>query len=470
MEKTRGKWVIESIAISFVALIFLLMPVITVYADSTVPTLAVREVKIKGDDFMVLQASVTLELSQYWLGYSSDTAANIVPEYQLASGVLRQGESVVLVGDSAVPTCDAVLAMDMPTALAETKGVVALWKQVRSADGRSMTFTYVDGFSWTNTKTGTADIVRPTTVEDGLTTPTWFRQLEGEASVWQVGDLVEDDELGCVLRSKAHEVLGVYAWSTDTNPPAVVEDTEADTSADVSDNVGLLVPQITELLPNPAGTGTDATDEFVELYNPNGTMFDLSGYELQTGLATKHSYIFPEGTVLGALSFTAFTSEQTGLSMSNTSGQATLLDPSGMVIAESDPYGTAADGKAWAIADNTWYWTNTPTVGASNIIASTPIAAAVATTKKTVKAAKATTKKATTAKASTAKKKATKTTMATAKVASDATKPVRNIHPLVLALVAMAALGYGLYEYRNDLANSIHKFRADRAARRSHRG
>lgn len=448
----------------------MLTPATPAYADNTVPTLAVREVKIKGDDFMVLQASAALELSQYWFGYSSDPTEDIVPEYQLASGTLQKGESVVLVGDSAVPTCDAVLAMDMPVALAETKGVVALWKRARSADGKSMTFSYVDGFTWTNTKTGAADIVRPTTIEDGLATPTWFRQFETDSLAWQVGDLVEDDVLGCVLQSKMHEVLGVYASSADTNPPAIVEDTEADNSADVSDNVGLLVPQITELLPNPAGTGTDATDEFVELYNPNGTMFDLSGYELQTGLATKHSYIFPEGTVLGALSFTAFTSEQTGLSMSNTSGQATLLDPSGMVIAESDPYGTAADGKAWAIADNTWYWTNTPTVGASNIIASTPIAAAVATTKKTVKAAKATTKKATTAKASTAKKKATKTTMATAKVASDATKPVRNIHPLVLALVAMAALGYGVYEYRHDVANAIHKFRTNRAARRSHRG
>ena len=57
--------------------------------------------------------------------------------------------------------------------------------------------------------------------------------------------------------------------------------------------------------------------------------------------------------------------------MSNTSGQATLLDANGAILAQSDPYGTAADGKAWALADGTWYWTNTPTAGASNIIADT---------------------------------------------------------------------------------------------------
>ena len=470
MSGNRWKSAALAITISFVTCISSFGVGLSVEA-ATMPTLAVREVKIKGDDFMVLQADATVQLGDYWLGYSSsEPLENLTPEYQLASGILRAGEAVVLVGDSAVPTCDAVLAMDMPVALAETKGAVALWKQSRSGDGKSMTFSYADGFTWTNTKTGTADIVRPTTTEDGLATPTWFRNLGTGSLAWQVGDLVEDDTQGCVLRNKAQAVLGAYTGTPDTNPPAVIEDDGSGStdSAASNDNIGLLAPQITELLPNPAGTGTDATDEFVELYNPNATMFDLSGYTLETGLTTKHDYVFPEGTVLGAYSFTSFAASQTALSMSNTSGQATLLDTSGAILSQSDPYGTASDGKAWALADDTWYWTNTPTAGASNIIAATPVAAAVATVKKAVVAAKATTKKATTAKAATAKK-TTKTASTAPKVVSDATKPIRGIHPLVLALVALAALGYGVYEYRHDMANAFHKFRADRAARRSHR-
>lgn len=456
---------------SFVALCVLLSPALPATA-ATLPALWVREIKIKGDDFMVLQASVPVQLSDYWLGYASDPTENITPEYQLASGTLRPGESVILVGDSAVPTCDAVLAMDMPVALAETKGVLALWLQSRSADGKSITFSYTDGLTWTNAKTGLADIVRPAAVEEGLATPTWFRELDVDLQQWQVGDLSDDDELGCVLRSRTQDILGVYTSTPDADPPAVIEDDDETGGLFTSGNVGLLAPQITELLPNPPGTGTDATDEFIELYNPNASEFDLSGYELQTGLTTKHSFVLPEGSVLAPLSFTSFTASQTGLSMSNTSGQAALLDPDGTVIAMSDPYGTAADGKAWAIADGTWYWTNIPSAGSSNVIASTPITAAVATTKKTVKAAKATTQKTTVAKAtktSAAKKKVATTTAAVAKIASEATKPVRGIHPLVLALVALAALGYGVYEYRHDVANAIHKYRTNRAARRSHR-
>lgn len=440
------------------------------------PGLVVREVKIKGDDFMVLQATETVQLDEYWLGYSSsEPMESLTPEYQLGAGVLNAGEAVVMVGDSAVPTCDAVLAMDMPVTLAETKGAVALWKQTRSADGKSMTFSYTDGITWTNTKTGTADIVRPTTVEDGLVTPTWFRDLTVGSLAWQVGDLAEDDAFGCVLRNKAQAVLGAYTVAPETDPPAIIEEDSEDDAVNTGatdGNIGLLAPQITELLPNPAGTGTDSTDEFVELYNPNAVPFDLSGYTLQTGLTTKHDYVLPEGTVLGALSFTAFTASQTALSMSNTSGQATLLDRDGSVLSQSDPYGTAGDGKAWALADGVWYWTNTPTAGAGNIIATTPVAAAVATVKKAVAAAKSTTKKATTAKAAkaaTTKKKTTKTATATAKVASEATKPVRSLHPLVLALIALTALGYGVYEYRHDMANAIHKFRTNRATRRSHR-
>jgi hypothetical protein len=203
------------------------------------------------------------------------------------------------------------------------------------------------------------------------------------------------------------------------------------------------------LLPNPTGTGNDATDEFIELYNPNPAAFDLTGFTLQTGATTKHSYVFPAGTDLAPQSFTAFYSSVTGLSLSNTSGQADLLDPFGNKLSATDVYGTAKDGQAWSLANGKWYFTTAPTPNAANVVKQITIAS------------KATTK-------GNSVVKGVSTAASSATNAAQAASPV-PIHPLVLAAIAVLAVGYGVYEYRNDLANGIHQFRANRANRRKAR-
>ncbi len=128
-------------------------------------------------------------------------------------------------------------------------------------------------------------------------------------------------------------------------------------------DVGLKAPAITELLPNPDGTGTDKTDEFIELYNPNAKPFDLSGFSLQTGITRKHTYVFPKGSSLPPKSFKAFYSKTTALSLSNTTGQTRLLAPSGNSVSDAAEYEKAKDGIAWALAKGKWYWTTKPTPG-----------------------------------------------------------------------------------------------------------
>lgn len=460
----------------FVTILFAMLPASPAAAavQSTLPPLVFREVKLKGEDFIVLQATADgVDLEDYWLGYdSSATLETINPEYQLAAATLQAGQAVLLANDEAVPTCDAAYAMDMPIDLAETKGTVALWNRDATATTADIHYTRVDSFSWT-TKTGKADIIRPTTTEDGMKMPTWFRQLDTGTMNWQLGDLSLNEDRVCTLQTKAGETT-TYPTVTDTEPPAVIEAEDADSDSDeetTGPNVGLLAPQITELLPNPSGTGTDATDEYIELYNPNATAFDLSGCTLQTGLTTTHSYVFPAGSAIAGNSFAAYYATETGLAMSNSGGQAVLLAPDGIKLSATDPYGTASDGKTWALADGSWYWTTSPTPAVANVISSQTALKLVTTTKKAVKAA--TTKKATTKKttAKTAAKKTTKakaaTTASTASAAPERT--TRGIHPLVLALVTLAAVGYGLYEYRHDLANAVHQYRTNRAARRSHR-
>jgi hypothetical protein len=231
--------------------------------------------------------------------------------------------------------------------------------------------------------------------------------------------------------------------------PPDTSDQEKPPSLPAAD-IGLMAPQITELLPNPDGTGNDAEDEFIELYNPNPKPFDLTGFKLQVGLTTLRFYTLPAGTMLAPGSFTAFYAADTKLSLSNSGSQVKLLDPFDNSISATDIYATAKDGQGWALAKGKWYWTTKLTPKAANIIQLPP-------------AKKAAAKKAP------AKKTATGTAVKPAKTSQGAGQtlagsftdvlPTTPIHAWVLALVAGLALLYGLYEYRADLANRLYRLR-----------
>lgn len=219
-------------------------------------------------------------------------------------------------------------------------------------------------------------------------------------------------------------------------------------------DIGLMAPSVTELLPNPVGTGNDSTDEFIELYNPNDKAFDLNGFSLQTGTTSLHTYTFPAGTVLPPKAFKAFYSSATGLSLSNSGGQARLLDPYGDSISASGVYKTAKDGTAWALADGKWYWTTAASPGKANVIKQ-PVAKKKVSPSKTTSAHKA-------AKGSAGKPGAAGTSGASP--ASDLI-PDTPIHMRTLVLIAGLAILYGIYEYRADLANRIYRFRQNFGAR-----
>ena len=532
-----------------VALLLTFGPVASVAAETALPALVFREVKIKGQDFIVLQATVdAVKLDEYWLGYSSSQALeSIDPDDKLATVSLDKDESVLLVNDDAVPACDSKYTMSMPIDLADSKGTLVLWHRTVGLTPGSIVYDRVDSFTWTATASAKADIVRPDSVEKSLALPVWFRDLKTGTMTWKVGDLTTNDA-GCTLtvvggttsesyvdpETKPPEVKTSPTTKDDTSSKPTPETgdkpaTEAETKdtassesgstttkpvSEASSSLGAVItppttqpegsvlgetvvldpPKITELLPNPTGSGTDDTDEYIELFNPNDIDFPIGGYTLQTGTTTKHSYVFPVGTTLAAKSFTAFYSSATKLTLSNTAGQARLIDPKDNVLSETAAYDGADDGMAWALVNDVWQWTTTPTPSAVNLATSPVLATAsavsavklatatvtnkLATT--TTKAA-ATTKVATTAAKSSTTAKTTKTTKTAATttkkaatstkgVASVATQPVRGIHPLVLAGVVMAAVGYGLYEHRNDMANALYKFRSNRAVRRSNRG
>lgn len=450
------------------AVILLSLVPLTAQAETiSVPPLVIREIKITGEELVVLQATADItDLSEYWVGYTgSDTATPgaIVPSQQLPARSLAAGQALLMTSDGG-STCDAVLVTKLSVSLADTKGTFVV-RRLQSS-GLSSTFTTVDSVNWakpgvTGTTTAALDLRKETA---SMTYALWYHDLS-LANPWRVGNLV-----GCTLTlaplSSTVPAETVEWVQTAVEPPAIIENiNEVETTPDETtipgDNAGLAPPLITELLPNPAGTGTDSTGEYIELYNANDAPFYLSGFTLQTGLATKHSYLFPSGVTIAPKSFRAFYASQTGLSMSNTSGQAAVLDGSGAVAAQSDPYDSAPDGQAWALAKGAWYWTTKPTEAATNIIAQ-PISLPASAIKKVVKTSAAAKVKS----ATTTAKKATKT--ASAKAKDTATTPAKQVsalpkptavHPGVLALVAACAVGYGAYVYRKDLANAFAKLR-----------
>ncbi len=248
----------------------------------------------------------------------------------------------------------------------------------------------------------------------------------------------------------------------------------ADTQADDTSSGGATSLQLTELLPDPVAPLTDENDEFIELYNNGSDDVNLKGYSLETSSGiTKHNYTFAADTTLLAGAYQVFHSSLTHLSLSNSGSQVRLLDPQKVTLDETDSYPSAPAGQSWALLDGAWAWTNTPTPSAANtaMIISTatpkPLPSPKATVAKVAKP-KATPKpkKVAAAKAATRKKKVVKSASFDNTATAVASVP---IHTKILAGVAAAAVLYGLYEYRHDMASRYHIARANRAARRTAR-
>lgn len=246
------------------------------------------------------------------------------------------------------------------------------------------------------------------------------------------------------------------------SPPSVIDPPEADPKDSrpiiPPGNIGLKAPILSELLPNPVSPFTDKDDEFIELYNPNDVAFDLSGYTLEVGLKTKKSYTIPAGTKLAPRTFLAFFSADTNLALSNSGSLVAFVDPLGRILMSSQAYGAAKEGQAWVLASGSWQWTTKPTPNALNIVSAPP---AKASATKKVKSA-ASTKHT----LSTAQPKLTNAQEDSEQVAATVSNST-PLHPGILAAIAIAALLYGAYEYRHDVANRLYQLRSNRAARRA---
>ncbi|MBP6041844.1 lamin tail domain-containing protein [Candidatus Saccharibacteria bacterium] len=122
---------------------------------------------------------------------------------------------------------------------------------------------------------------------------------------------------------------------------------------------------ITELFPDPVSPQTDANDEFVELYNPNNESVSLEGYVLQTGSSFNYKFTLPD-VELAANQYLAIISSDSSLTLSNSGGNARILDPKGEQQGIAEEYSQAKSAQSWVKFNEGWAWTEKTTPGAKN--------------------------------------------------------------------------------------------------------
>lgn len=451
------------------------------HAETTAPQLLISQFKItssNGQFFTLYNPTETsLDMTKFQLEYFNnyDISKSTSSKFIGLSGTLAP-HAYYMVSDTTAVVCYQETVNSVSLGLSSTTGMVEVLSFTQATPGGSVVPVLQDYVGWSKTAANGAQTLPTSTAASLQRLPVTIAnapQISAPGSgVWQA--VQPDPNNACKMITVASG-SGSKAVPGDTNqlqlgtqPAAttitLAEEPADDTAVITAINQGLTAPVITEILPNPKGSGTDAADEFIELYNGNDTSFDLTGFSLRSGTTTQHSVSFPAGSQLSAKGFTAFFASSINASLSNNGGQVALLDSAGMVLSQTDVYGAAKDGESWAFGSGTWHWSSAATPGAANII----IQPFVST--KTTKKQAQTNKSVSSSKVTHAKTPKTSASI-TAKPASTLSSPEakRPLHGGILALIAAGAILYGVYEYRADLGNRIFQLRTYLATRRAHR-
>jgi len=140
---------------------------------------------------------------------------------------------------------------------------------------------------------------------------------------------------------------------------------ELDSSNECIDKVIFYI-DITELLPNAAGS--DAGNEFIELYNPNDVDVGLADYKLLVGMSYENEYAFPTGVTIPSHQYLRFMNSEIDFNLQNSSSRIALALHDGTLISEAPKYTNPKDNQSWALIDTVWQYTNQPTPGLANLV------------------------------------------------------------------------------------------------------
>lgn len=116
---------------------------------------------------------------------------------------------------------------------------------------------------------------------------------------------------------------------------------------------------ISEIFPNPKGSDKDA--EWIEIYNNNNQIIDISGFEIKS--KTK-KFIFPENSFISQNQFLVI---KPSFSLPNTNGEIEFNYPNGVRIQKIN-YSEAKENQSLAFSGDGFYFSINPTPGYRNII------------------------------------------------------------------------------------------------------
>ncbi len=125
-----------------------------------------------------------------------------------------------------------------------------------------------------------------------------------------------------------------------------------------------------EILPSPEGT--DADNEWIEIFNQNNFEVDLSNWKISDILGSVKTYTFPEGSRVPSKEYQVLLRLITKITLNNDGDGLKLIQPDGNIIDslnyEKAPKGQSYNRTSQNSGNPDWVWSINLTPGSENII------------------------------------------------------------------------------------------------------
>jgi|GEM_PF-768560 competence ComEA-like helix-hairpin-helix protein len=122
---------------------------------------------------------------------------------------------------------------------------------------------------------------------------------------------------------------------------------------------------INEILPSPKGA--DETNEWIELYNSNNALVDVSNWKLQDTQGTIGTYIFPNNSNIKANGYVVLKRPDTNIMLNNDEDGLNLIFPN-ETVTSSMSFTKAPRNQSYNYTESGWQWSATLTPASANII------------------------------------------------------------------------------------------------------